>query len=97
MMKVYFTNKSEQDLFDIKKYFFDNDIPVTKSFVDSLEKVFYIISEYPEIGSERYRLKTDKIDFRVWKVKKFPFLVIYTFNKSSVLIYRIVHEKRDLV
>ena len=96
-MKIYFTNKAEVDIYNIKDFYLKNTSNIKDKFVQSLEKVFYIISEYPEIGSEKYRLKGDKVDIRAWKIKKFPFLVLYTFNKNSVLVLRVVHEKRDLM
>lgn len=60
-------------------------------FMDCVEKKLQQISKHPEYYSKR------KADFRVAKIKDFPYVIVYQFfsNKSLIHIASIYHEKRN--
>lgn len=54
------------------------------------------LADFPASGSPRLAEPLDLAALRVWPVKGFPQLALYTESESAVIILRVLHSARDL-
>lgn len=70
--------------------------PTAAGFRDALAGAVWRILENPDIGSRRIGDYLDIGGIRVWPLSKFPYLVVYRETETVILVYRVLHQKRDL-
>lgn len=65
-------------------------------FIDALEAGFRQIARHPGLGSLRYAYELDLPGLRVWRLRRYPFLVFYVPNEDHIDVWRILHARRDI-
>ena len=91
MVHLILSPEAEQDLIDIWSYI-AADSPVNADhYIDKIYDKSIILSENPEIGSERYYLIPEMKCFPVDK-----YVLYYRQIHNGVEIVRILHASRDM-
>jgi toxin ParE1/3/4 len=91
MVHLILSPEAEQDLIDIWSYI-AVDSPVNADhYIDKIYNKGVILSENPEIGSERYDLIPEMKYFPVDK-----YILYYRQIHNGVEIVRILHASRDM-
>lgn len=89
--------KAEDDIEDAEEFLSrEAGIDTAVAFVNSVERAIFYISLHPEAGSPSYAERLDIPGLRVWKTKKFPYLIFYVHLGSHVEVWRVLHEKMDI-
>lgn len=70
---------------------------VSDKFVAALEKSFNFLIKYPKASSLRLGEQIGRSDGRSWRLNKFPYLVVYKEIPDQVDVFRVLHQRRDLV
>jgi toxin ParE1/3/4 len=70
--------------------------PTARRFRDALREAIRLIKANPEIGSRRIADFVGIDGIRAWPVPGFPFLIVYLETDTVILIYRVLHQMRDL-
>ncbi len=70
---------------------------VSDKFVAALEKSFNFLIRFPKAGSVRLGEQIGRSDIRSWPLNKYPYLVVYKELPDQVDVFRVLHQRRDLV
>jgi toxin ParE1/3/4 len=89
--------RSRQDAFFIlDHYLMTAGAEVALSFIAALEAGIRHVVDHPSSGSPRLGQKLKKGRLRVWPIRGFPHLIVYTDMGKAVDIIRIIHGARDV-
>ena len=69
---------------------------VARSFRSVLRAEFDHISRFPAGGSLRYAESGRLADLRYWRVRGFPYLVLYIERETEIDVLRVLHTSRDI-
>lgn len=95
--RVVTTRRAGDDIDEAaKRYQLDGGIDVAMRYIEALEDVVRLISEFPSIGSTRFATELGIDDLRAQALNRFPYLVFYTDDADAVRVHRVLHEKRDV-
>lgn len=87
-MKIEFHPEAEQELREAAKYYENNAPGVGITFITDLYKSVKYIKQYPLASKEiGYGIRKKVLD-------KFPYKVLYSIEKDTILIIAIAHQKR---
>src|SRR5258707_506276 len=88
MKPVIFHRLAESELLKSAK-FYDRRVPgLGQDFLFSVENNFPLIQRNPEIG------KPGKLGSRSWKVKRFPFRIVYFDQPDRFWVIAVAHLSR---
>lgn len=65
-------------------------------FIDHLEHAVGRIRRSPHIGSLRFSYELGIPELRVWRSKKFPYLIFYVPFDDHIDVWRVLHGRRDI-
>jgi len=65
-------------------------------FLDALEAAYGALRANPAIGSPRYGDLLDLPGLRHWRIKRFPFLILYVERTDHIDLWRVLHTRRDI-
>jgi len=65
-------------------------------FIDSLQKAYLHLGQYPQSGSSRHAHDLDLPGLRTWPVSRYPFIVFYLEQADHLDIWRVLHSQRDI-
>lgn len=68
-------------------------VPVARRLVRSTLDAARQVTEQPGIGSMRPDLLPAR--FRTWRVRGFPYLIVYDAERAPVQVLRVLHMARD--
>lgn len=66
------------------------------AFIQSLEAVYALIAEHPDIGSPRYGHALRLPKLRHHKLARYPWLVFYVVEPDVIVIVRVLDGRRDI-
>jgi toxin ParE1/3/4 len=69
---------------------------VTLGFIDEVERAFGFIARNPGAGSPRYAFELDLPGLRVWRLRRYPYLVFYVETDALIDVWRVLHTQRDI-
>lgn len=97
MTAVVVSPAAEADLGAIiDHYLIAAGIEVAAGFLTAWDRCMAHIAEFSASGSPRLAEPLDMAGLRVWPVKGFPQLALYSETESAVVILRVLHSARDL-
>lgn len=85
---ILFTTKAEADLEEIRLYYSNISVSVTRNFFKAFFENINFIKQTPTIFQERYR------KIRIAPFYKFPYGIHYKIKDNTIIIYRVLHTKR---
>jgi toxin ParE1/3/4 len=88
--------RADQDVQEALAYYIEQSPIVAMDWVDALEFTYQQIQQLPAAGSARYGHELNLPGLRFQRCGKFPYLVFYVELASSIAIWRVLHEKRDI-
>ncbi len=87
--KIYLLTAAINDISDAVNYYNEQKENLGESFLEELDKLFEILSFFPEI----FPIKRKNYHEAV--MKKFPYVVVYTVEGNKILIYAVFHTRRS--
>jgi len=77
-----------KDLEEALVFYESVSIKVKDKFLNELDKLIKLIADFPEIFPAKRK------HYREALMKKFPFVIIYTFDGTQVTVYAVFHVRR---
>lgn len=97
MTEVVISPRAQKDLQNITDYYIvEAGIEVATSFLSAWDRAISHIEHYPESGSLRLAETTKVRGIRVWPVKGFPHIAVYTSDTDGPVVTRVLHTSRDI-
>ena len=90
MREVRFSASAERDLRALETYWMPRDPELVRAFYAEAKKALRFVAETPGAGSPVFGLKQRK-----WRVGRTPFLLFYTFDRTSLHVDRVRHEHEN--
>lgn len=88
---------ARRDVTDIIDRYLGEATPqVAGRFIDELERVYLAIARQPGTGSPRYAHDLNLDSLRVFRLKRFPYLVFYVDAGDHIDVWRVLHARRDI-
>ncbi len=87
---------AKSDILGITDYYADIDPDLAERFINELDATLHGLCFQPGVGSRRYAHFLADKSLRVWQLDRFPFLVFYREVKATLIVVRVLHERRDL-
>ena len=95
MSNVLRTPQAKQDLLDIGEYIAQHNSQAAFDFLDELESKFHLLDANPKIGQPCPDLAPDlPSDLRLFPVGNY--VIFYRPLDDGIVIYRVLHGRRDL-
>ena len=69
---------------------------LAERFVDAVDVGIRHIAAQPGSGSPRYAVELQVAGLRSWRLKKFPYLLVYFDSGDHIELVRVLHERRDI-
>lgn len=88
--------RADEDVQETLTYYLEHSSAAALDWVDALEHTYLQIQHHPAAGSSRYAHELGLPELRFQRCGKFPYLVFYVELASSIAIWRVLHEKRDI-
>lgn len=70
---------------------------VEERWITAVEKLTAEIVRRPLFGSSTYAERLNVEGLRHRQVPRFPYIVFYVMRENSIVIARVLHERRDVV
>lgn len=94
---VVLREQAEQDISEaIEHYQAEAGEAVALKLIDELERVLTRMATHPGAGSTRYAHELGLPGLRFQVLRKYPYLVFYVEQKSSIDVWRVLHGHRDI-
>lgn len=94
---VVLRQAAEQDIGEVVEYYrAEAGEVVALQLIDELERVLTRMSTHPGSGSSRYAHDLGLPGLRFQLLRKFPHLVFYVEQESSIDVWRVLHGHRDI-
>jgi toxin ParE1/3/4 len=94
---IFAREKARWDIEGAVDYYFTTaGQGIALQFVDSLERVYWLISAYPASGSLRYAYELNLPGLRFRQLTNYPYLVFYIEGEHHVDVWRVLHAQRDI-
>lgn len=77
-------------------YAAEADAGVAIGFIDAMEHTYRAIASHPAAGSLRYAYELNLPGLRVWRLRKYPYLVFYMDQETYVDVWRVLHANSDV-
>ena len=71
-------------------------VEVTAGFMTAWDRCMEHLAKFPASGSPRMAEALEVHGLRVWPVKGFPQLALYSMAPKGVTVQRVLHSARDL-
>ncbi|MCB9033002.1 MAG: type II toxin-antitoxin system RelE/ParE family toxin [Chitinophagales bacterium] len=87
--KIAFLKEADEDVLNAVGYYEEQQEGLGIKFKDTLDKKVDYITNYPK------HFRIVKKEYRQVLVKSFPYLVIYSIKKDTVLVHRVFNTSRN--
>ena len=87
-MKLVYHPEANTELREAAHYYEDRMEGLGDRFMDEVDRTLNTIASFPEIGRE------DWAGFRVFRVKHFPFNLLYKAFPDHIYILAVAHQRR---
>ncbi|MFC5343296.1 type II toxin-antitoxin system RelE/ParE family toxin [Brevundimonas staleyi] len=89
--------QAEQDIdATIDHYLLEAGDRTASGFLDAVRATFRQISDHPEAGSPQLGQSLRISGLRTWKLKTYPYLIIYIVAETEIDVWRLLHVGRDI-
>ena len=95
-MQLKLSAVAKRDLIDITDYYTEISITLADRFVNETNSALNQLYHQPGLGSPRYAHFLLDRSLRMWQLDHFPFLIFYRVDGESLVVLRVLHERRDL-
>jgi toxin ParE1/3/4 len=96
-MTIEVSNAANEDPTDITDHYLRKaGIEVAIAFSAAWDKGTRHIADHPDSGSPRLAEKTLMPNLRVWPIRGFPHLILYTVSPERIHVERVLHSARDI-
>lgn len=97
MTAVVVSPAAEADLGAIiDHYLIAAGLEVAAGFLTAWDRCRAHLADFPASGSPRLAEPLEMTGLRIWPVKGFPQLALYSESEGGVIILRVLHSARDL-
>ena len=94
---VVLRQQAEQDISDaVEHYRSEAGQLVALALIDELERVLTRMATHPGTGSSRYAHDLGLPGLRFQVLRKFPYLIFYVEQESSIDVWRMLHGHLDI-
>lgn len=94
---VVLRRQAEQDITEaVEHYRAEAGEAVALGWIDELERVLTRMATHPGTGSTRYAHDLGLPGLRFQPLRKYPHLVFYMEQESSIDVWRVLHGHRDI-
>lgn len=94
---VVLRQQAEQDIRDaVEHYRSEAGQLVALALIDELERVLTRMATHPGTGSSRYAHDLALPGLRFQVLRKYPYLIFYLEQESSIDVWRVLHGHRDI-
>lgn len=94
---VVLRQQAEQDIRDaVEHYRSEAGQLVALALIDELERVLARMATHPGTGSSRYAHDLALPGLRFQVLRKYPYLIFYMEQESSIDVWRVLHGHRDI-
>jgi len=87
-MKIEFHPDAVNELIAAAQYYEEQQIQLGKRFLDSIDEALSFLKQNPSIW------RPDHLGRRKQRVKQFPYLIIYKYEREQIDVLAIAHAKR---
>ena len=77
-------------------YLAEADPRAALRFIDAVNQAYRHIGRLPKSGSPRYALELGVPGLRTWRLRRYPFVVVYFEVERAVEVWRVLHAERDI-
>ena len=70
---------------------------LSERFMLSLSASLKFLCDYPKAGSLRLGQQIGRAQIRSWPISHFPYLVIYRESPKQLEVFRVLHQRQDLL
>lgn len=88
-LEIFVSREARGDIAEAVSGFREISPELSARFGVELDRIYSSIAEYPQMYPVVYR------NFRRALLRKFPYSVFYTVERSLILIVGVVHQSRD--
>lgn len=89
--------QAEQDIdATIDHYLLEAGDRTASGFLEAVRAAFREIADHPEAGSPQLGQSLRIPGLRTWKLKKYPYLVVYIVAETEIDVWRLLHVGRDI-
>lgn len=81
----------------VDHYVHDASFDTATRFVHALDAAYIVLAEAPDAGSPVLGGASGIPDLRTWTLRGFPYLICYVHLDHEVVVWRILHTRRDLI
>ncbi len=85
---LHYHSQTEDQLSEIMLWYEEQQSGLGTSFLDEFDQTIKHICDFPEAVEVRRK------KYRVVKIGKFPYVIVFELNKKSIEIYSITHTSR---
>lgn len=96
-VRVHKTSLAEADIAGAIEYLSEHDPIAALRFVNELESLAQRLARFPELYPRQRRSQSPEWkDVRMAVIRRFGYLVFYTYTDGLVVIRRLVHAARNI-
>ncbi len=93
---VHKTSRADSDIAGAILWLLDKNPGAANKFIDDLESLVARLSRFPEIYPlQRRSAKPEWQNVRMAVMRRFNYLVFYTYENNLVVIRRVIHSARS--
>ena len=93
MNRVLITNLAKSDILNIKEYIVIKNPEAAQRFINSLIRIFEMLSEYPNAGVKKAGIKNPNV--QVYTIKK-KYNIVYKQKNNNIEILRVLNKYQNL-
>ncbi len=93
---VHKTSRADADIAGAILWLLDKNPDAANKFIDDLETLAVRLSQFPEIyPRQRRSTKPEWQNVRMAVMRRFNYLVFYTYKDNVIVIRRVIHSARN--
>ena len=96
MKRLTVQRRALRDLAEARAYYQREAPHMVGEFALTADSELLHLRRHPDTGSPRYGLQLGITGLRSWPVKKFPYIIFYMTDETSVVVLRVLHQANDI-
>jgi len=89
--------RADRDVEDAVEYYWaEAGDAAALGFLDTLERAFQHIARNAAAGSPWYAHELNLPGLRAWRLRRYPYLVLYVERDDRIDVWRVLHGARDI-
>jgi toxin ParE1/3/4 len=86
-----------RDIDSATEYYGAESTALAERWLDTLRRAITYVQRHPTFGSTTFAEQVSLPGIRHRPVSRFPYLVFYVESEHSIVVVRVLHERRDVV